>query len=60
MPGINYTILTTKYDEVSTPYTDSFLTAGPGATVNNIVIQERVLDPATPRTIRCALGLPAL
>ncbi len=40
MPGIDYTILTTKYDEVSTPYRASFLTAGPGATVKNIVIQD--------------------
>ena len=83
MPGIDYTILTTKFDEVSTPYRASFLTAGPGATVSNIVIQDgclidgsdhlgmpfslraadytlKALDPATPRTIRCALELPAI
>lgn len=83
MPGIDYTILTTRYDEVSTPYQASFLTAGPGATVNNIVIQDgclidgsdhlgmpfslraadytlKALDPSTPRTIRCALELPAV
>ena len=82
-PGIDYTVLTTKHDEVSTPYRNSFLTAGPGATVNNIVIQDgcfvdgsdhlsipyslraadytlKALDPATPRTIRCALELPAV
>lgn len=83
MPGINYTILTTKFDQVSTPYRASFLTAGPGATVSNIVLQDgcfidgsdhlsipfslraadytlKALDPATPRTIRCALELPAI
>ena len=83
LPGINYTILTTKFDQVSTPYRNSFLTAGPGATVSNIVLQDgclidgsdhlsipfslrasdytlKALDPATPRTIRCALELPAI
>lgn len=40
MPGLDYTVLTTTYDEVSTPYTASFLTAGPGAHVDDIVIQD--------------------
>lgn len=39
-PGIDYTIIGTKYDEVSTPYTRTFLTAGPGATVHNITLQD--------------------
>lgn len=83
LPGISYTILTTKFDQVSTPYRASFLAAGPGATVSNIVLQDgcfvdgsdhlsipfslraadytlRALDPATPRTIRCAVELPAI
>lgn len=40
MPGIDYTIIGSKYDEVSTPYTRTFLTAGPGATVHNITLQD--------------------
>lgn len=82
-PGINYTVITTRFDQVSTPYRNSFLTAGPGATVTNIVLQDgclvdgsdhlsipfslrasdytlRALDPATPRTIRCAVELPSI
>lgn len=40
MPGIDYTIIGSKYDEVSTPYTRTFLSAGPGATVHNITLQD--------------------
>lgn len=43
MPGIDYTILTTRFDQVSTPYRASFLAAGPGASVNNIVLQDGCL-----------------
>ncbi|MDF0529117.1 alpha/beta fold hydrolase [Tsukamurella sp. 8F] len=39
-PGISYTVLATRYDEVSTPYDRTFLTAGPGATVDNVTIQD--------------------
>lgn len=39
MPGVNYTVIGSRYDEVSTPYTRTFLTAGPGATVNNVTLQ---------------------
>ncbi|KUL26599.1 esterase/lipase family protein [Streptomyces regalis] len=39
-PGVDYTTIVTRYDEVVTPYTNQFLTAGPGATVRNILIQE--------------------
>lgn len=31
--------LATKYDEITTPYASTLLTAGPGATVQNITIQ---------------------
>ncbi|AYJ47599.1 esterase/lipase family protein [Rhodococcus sp. P1Y] len=39
-PGIDYTVLGTKYDEVVTPYKTTFLTAGPGATVKNVLLQD--------------------
>ncbi|MEU9099580.1 alpha/beta fold hydrolase [Streptomyces sp. NPDC048361] len=38
-PGVTYTNIVTKVDEVVTPYTHQFLTAGPGATVHNILLQ---------------------
>ncbi|MER6073718.1 alpha/beta fold hydrolase [Streptomyces sp. NPDC001817] len=39
-PGVDYTVIATRFDEVVTPYTHQFLTAGPGATVKNITIQD--------------------
>ncbi|MBT2420292.1 alpha/beta fold hydrolase [Streptomyces sp. ISL-22] len=39
-PGVRYTVIATRYDEFATPYHNSFLTAGPGATVKNILIQD--------------------
>ena len=39
IPGIDYTVIVTKYDEISTPYRKAFITAGPGATVDNITLQ---------------------
>lgn len=39
LPGVNYTVIGSKYDEVTTPYQRTFLTAGPGAVVNNITLQ---------------------
>jgi triacylglycerol esterase/lipase EstA (alpha/beta hydrolase family) len=39
-PGIDYTVIATRYDEVTTPYQSTFLTAGPGATVTNITLQD--------------------
>jgi triacylglycerol esterase/lipase EstA (alpha/beta hydrolase family) len=35
-PGVQYTVIETKYDEVVTPYTSAFLT---GANVNNVLLQ---------------------
>ncbi|MFI1912482.1 esterase/lipase family protein [Nocardia sp. NPDC020380] len=40
MPGIDYTIVGDQYDEVSTPYTATYLTAGPGATVHDVLLQD--------------------
>ena len=39
VPGIKYTNILTKNDEVVTPYTQGAITAGPGASVDNITIQ---------------------
>lgn len=38
-PGVDYTTIVSKTDIVVTPYTHQFLTAGPGATVHNILLQ---------------------
>ncbi|QIS09693.1 esterase/lipase family protein [Nocardia arthritidis] len=40
MPGVDYTIVGDRYDEVSTPFDKTFLTPGPGATVDNVVLQD--------------------
>jgi triacylglycerol esterase/lipase EstA (alpha/beta hydrolase family) len=37
--GMNYTVIGTRNDEVVTPFTQSFITAVPGATVDNITLQ---------------------
>lgn len=45
MPGISYTTVGTKYDEITTPYVSTALTAGPDATVDNILVQDNcVID----------------
>jgi triacylglycerol esterase/lipase EstA (alpha/beta hydrolase family) len=42
VPGVKYTVIQSRYDEVVTPYTSAFLT---GANVTNITIQNRcILD----------------
>jgi triacylglycerol esterase/lipase EstA (alpha/beta hydrolase family) len=38
--GIRYVNIATKYDEVVTPYRQAFITTGPGATVQNITVQD--------------------
>ncbi|MFB7876100.1 MULTISPECIES: esterase/lipase family protein [unclassified Nocardia] len=38
--GVDYTVVGTRYDEVTNPYDLTFLKAGPGATVNNITLQD--------------------
>lgn len=40
VPGVNYTAIGSRYDSTTTPYESTFLTAGPGATVENIVLQD--------------------
>lgn len=40
VPGVAYTNVITRNDEVVTPYTQGRITAGPGATVDNITIQD--------------------
>ncbi|WP_280263593.1 esterase/lipase family protein [Nocardia wallacei] len=40
VPGIKYTSVATRYDEVTNPYDLTFLKAGPGATVNNVLLQD--------------------
>lgn len=40
MPGIDYTVVATRDDMISTPPEATFLTAGPGATVKNLWVQD--------------------
>ncbi|RBO86595.1 esterase/lipase family protein [Nocardia puris] len=39
VPGVEYTAVGSRYDEVTNPYDWTFLQAGPGATVHNITLQ---------------------
>lgn len=38
VPGVKYTIIATRYDEVTTPYASTFLEPGPGVT--NVTLQD--------------------
>lgn len=40
MPGVSYTTLCTRFDEIVTPWRNQFLEEGPGATVRNVLVQE--------------------
>ncbi|MEU4315590.1 alpha/beta fold hydrolase [Nocardia sp. NPDC024068] len=40
VPGVDYTVVGSRYDEITTPFDSTFLTAGPGATVRNITLQD--------------------
>ncbi|MEU7144076.1 alpha/beta fold hydrolase [Nocardia sp. NPDC046473] len=40
VPGVDYTIVGTRYDEVTNPYDLTFLKPGPGASVRNITLQD--------------------
>ncbi|GAB3416860.1 esterase/lipase family protein [Flindersiella endophytica] len=64
--GVTYTTIVSRYDEVVTPYTNQFLTAGPGARVTNVLLQDVcanevsehvavAYDPVAMRLVRNAL-----
>ena len=38
VPGVNYTVIETRYDEVVTPFTSAFLAPGPNTA--NILLQD--------------------
>ncbi|MGV9678464.1 esterase/lipase family protein [Nocardia sp. NPDC003482] len=40
VPGVEYTVVASRYDEVTNPYDWTFLRAGDGATVHNITLQD--------------------
>lgn len=43
VPGVEYTMLCTRYDTVVTPWRTQFLETGPGARVRNVLIQQGAL-----------------
>lgn len=64
MPGVEYTVIATRYDEIVTPYRSQFLT---GDNVNNVLLQDVcrlsiaehaaiVASPVTHRIIANALA----
>ena len=46
-PGIAYTVIATRYDQIVTPYTAAYIEAGPGATVHNLDIQQVCAEDAS-------------
>ena len=40
VPGVDYTVIATVNDQVSTPYNATFLEAGPGSEVDNVTLQD--------------------
>ncbi|NEW48802.1 alpha/beta fold hydrolase [Nocardia cyriacigeorgica] len=40
IPGVDYTVIGTRWDEIVNPYDWTFLQPGPGATVTNLTLQE--------------------
>ncbi|MGB6181564.1 MAG: alpha/beta fold hydrolase [Rhodococcus sp. (in: high G+C Gram-positive bacteria)] len=40
VPGVDYTVIATRADTVSTPPENTFLAAGPGASVDNVWVQD--------------------
>ncbi|MFC9769088.1 esterase/lipase family protein [Rhodococcus jostii] len=51
-PGVIYTSIATRYDEVSTPPEATFLNAGPNSVVNNMFVQDYCpTDKATHKTM---------
>ncbi|MFD7663739.1 alpha/beta fold hydrolase [Streptomyces sp. NPDC059788] len=40
VPGVAYTTIVSRLDEVATPYYHQYLTPGPGASVHNITLQD--------------------
>lgn len=45
--GVHYTVIASRDDKISTPPENTFLTAGPGATVDNIWVQDGCESNAT-------------
>ncbi|HIW90875.1 MAG TPA: alpha/beta fold hydrolase [Candidatus Corynebacterium avicola] len=52
VPGVTYTMIGTKYDEIVTPWRVQFLEAGEGATAHNFCVQD---DNPTDRSDHLAL-----
>ena len=39
-PGVEYTMISTAFDQINLPYSKAFLTQGPGAIVHNVTVQD--------------------